>query len=137
MLSCHPPFQVPVKILTEILTAAQSVLSSVEELDEGNTLELASLNTKLVADVLDAQLEEQDSFDKGAPSETAFTTELDQVKSGRLPAIQESRAERKVSTTPSVSPSIFSDSSKASSNSKAPSKTAPSIVSLSEVSSLS
>jgi len=66
--------------LTEILTAAQSVLSSVEELDEGNTLELASLNTKLVADVLDAQLEEQDSFDKGAPSETAFTTELDQVK---------------------------------------------------------
>ena len=66
--------------LTEILTAAQSVLSSVEELDESNTLELASLNTKLVADVIDAQLEEQDSFDKGAPSETAFTTELDQVK---------------------------------------------------------
>ena len=66
--------------LTEILTAAQSVLSSVEEQDESNTLELASLSTKLVADVIDAQLEEQDSFDKGAPSETAFTTELDQVK---------------------------------------------------------
>lgn len=66
--------------LTEILTAAQSVLSSVEELDESSTLELASLTTKLVADVFDAQGEEQDSFDKGAPSETAFTTELDQVK---------------------------------------------------------
>ena len=66
--------------LTEILTAAQSVLSSVEELDESSTLELASLTTKLVADVFDAQGEEQDSFDKGAPSETAFTTELAQVK---------------------------------------------------------
>ena len=66
--------------LKEILTVAQSVLNSVAALDEDNTLGLTALTSNLAAKALLAEQENPNIFDKGTPSETAFTVEIDQVK---------------------------------------------------------
>ena len=66
--------------LKEILIEAQSVLNSVEALDENNALDLTTLTTNLRNKVILAEQEDPNNFDQGTPSETAFSEEIDQVK---------------------------------------------------------